>query len=113
MSETAFDMWFAVMGMTAVFTVIIVLTFAMVLSGTIFAGRGRSKPAPAPKPRTAAKEGDVPEEHVAVIAAALAVHRAELEADVVLLGGQDEPPWPGDGRRRVPPGQVPALRRTR
>ena len=115
MSETVFDMWFAVMGMTAVFAVIAVLTFAMVLSGSLFAGRGR-KPAAPPRPREPRGEertDGVPEEHVALISAALAIHRAELEADVVLLGGQDEPPWPGEGRRRVPPGQVPALRRTR
>jgi len=112
MSETVFSMWFAVMGMIAVFTVIIVLTLAMVFSGTIFAGRGK-KPAAAPKPGKPAAEGGVPEEHVAVIAAALAIHRAELEADLVLLAGYDEPPWPGDGRRRSPSGDVPALRRTR
>jgi Na+-transporting methylmalonyl-CoA/oxaloacetate decarboxylase gamma subunit len=112
MSETAFSLWFAVMGMIAVFTVIIVLTIAMVLSGAIFAGRGR-KPAAAPQPRKSVPGDGAPEEHVAVIAAALAIHRTELEADVVLLGGRDEPPWPGDGRRRTPPGVVPALRRTR
>jgi Na+-transporting methylmalonyl-CoA/oxaloacetate decarboxylase gamma subunit len=113
MSETLFSLLFAVMGMVAVFSVITVLTLAMVLSGSIFAGRGRNGSAPAPEPRRPASDGDVPPEHVAVIAAALAIHRAELEADVVLLGDQDEPPWPGDGRCRVPAGHVPALRRTR
>jgi Na+-transporting methylmalonyl-CoA/oxaloacetate decarboxylase gamma subunit len=113
MSETLFSLWFALTGMVAVFAVITVLTLAMVLSGSIFAGRGRKKPAPAPRPRRPRSEDDVPHEHVAVIAAALAIHQAELEADVVLLGGHGEPPWSGDGRRRLPAGQVPALRRTR
>ncbi|MBW2260945.1 MAG: OadG family protein [Deltaproteobacteria bacterium] len=112
MSETVFSLWFAVMGMTAVFTVITILTLAMVLTGAIFAGRGR-KPAAAPKPRKLEEEGSVQEKHVAVIAAALAIYRAELEADVILLAGHGEPRWTGDGRRRVPPGDVPALRRTR
>jgi len=111
MSETLFSLWFAVMGMVAVFAVITVLTLAMVLSGAVFAGRDRSRPAP--EPRGPASDGEVPQEHVAAIAAALAIHRAELEADVVLLGGPDEPPWTGDGRSRVPAGHVPALRRTR
>ncbi len=106
MSETVFSLWFAVI------TVITILTLAMVLSGAIFAGRGRG-PAAAPRPREPETRGGVPEEHVAAIAAALAIHRAELEADVILLSGHDEPRWPGDGRRRLPAGQVPALRRTR
>lgn len=112
MSETVFSLWFAVMGMIAVFAVIAILTLTMVMTGSLFAGRG-GKPAPVQAPARRAREGDVPEEHVAVIAAALAIHRAEIEADVVLLGGGDESAWPGDGRRRLPAGQVPALRRTR
>jgi Na+-transporting methylmalonyl-CoA/oxaloacetate decarboxylase gamma subunit len=113
MNDTAFSLAFALLGMSMVFAVITILTLAMVVTGTLFASRDRqvrkAEPLPSSEPGEA---GEVPAEHVAVIAAALSIQESLAASEITLLDpGGDA--WQGPSRVRPGPGSVPSLRRTR
>ena len=106
-----FSLLFAITGMIAVFIVITILTVAMLASSNLFSSRSAGSKAKKPKaePR---KPGSVPEDHVAVIAAAMSIHRGGSGADVALFADEQEN-WGPAARGRPGRGHVPALRRTR
>lgn len=112
MSETLFNLLFATAGMVAVFTVITILTLWMILTGRIFSRpkrRDRTGTATPPSRR----DDSVPEDHVAVIAAAVAIHTGDLGPEVSLIEGDMKASWAAAGRGLPGPGEVPALRRTK
>jgi sodium pump decarboxylase gamma subunit len=112
MSESMFSLLFAITGMAAVFIVITILTIAMAASGNLLGRKPRGSTARGREKGAPARRGGTPEDHVAVIAAALAIHRGGSGGDVVLLA-DEEATWGTPARQGRGPGEVPALRRTR
>lgn len=113
MNESMFNLQFAIVGMVAVFAVITILTIVMVTTGLFFARHGAKAPRRKRTAGSPAGKDEVPEEHVAVIAAALAIHTEGSGRDVVLLEGTGGGAWTSMARERPGTGEVPALRRTR
>ncbi len=113
MSEATFSTTFAFLGMAVVFTIILVLTAAMLVTGYMFktfllpgtpTGECRYQPSPM---------SDPPAEHVAVIAAAIAIHRGAARGEISMLAQEDRGPWSVGSMVLQCHGHLNVLRRTR
>lgn len=112
MSKLVFSLLFSAMGMAFVFMVIAVLTAAMLCMGFLL----KKSPVRVGRGDEPSRAGAVPPgpkaEHIAVIAAALAIHRGGARSEIAMLA-----PGPGEwGRPALPEparGGHRALRRIR
>jgi len=106
------DLVFATVAMTLVFAVIGILTACFYASGALFTWFERRFTARSGVPHGPAPAG-TPAEHVAVIAAALAMHGRRSGEEIRLLDRGRFADWSDDARLPSRPDAMPALRRTR